>query len=81
MRRVVATLSSWPANVTVINGRVTIGHLAAGESGWSIDIFAIRTDMSNPQDPDVGITWTIEYDDANGDHHVVEDVPQFLPGG
>jgi hypothetical protein len=74
---VTATLSSWPVNVTVWDGTVEFGDIAAGGDAWSLDTFEITVDMSNPQDPEQGVTWTLEYDDASGEHYVVPDVPEF----
>ena len=38
-------------------------------------------DMTNPQDQDEGMEWTVEYDDAAGDHQVIESVPEFCALG
>ena len=72
-----ATITWAPANVTVTDGQVSFGTILAGSSKWSSDDFALVTDMSNPQNPKLGIIWKIEYDDAAGVHHVVENVPQL----
>jgi hypothetical protein len=36
--------------------------------------------MAHPVDPCEGVFWSIEYDDAAGFHHVIENVPEFPPG-
>ena len=76
----VAGLMGVPASVTVLDGTVTVGELAAGGSAWSEDAFTLRMDTKQSQDPCEGVVWRIEYDDAAGTHHVIEGVPQFPPG-
>ena len=77
---VTATIMAQPANVTIVDGGVTIGDVPAGGSAWSSDNYTLRLDMMNPSGPDEQIYWRIEYDDAAGVHHVIENVPQFPPG-
>lgn len=77
MYNVTATVSCAPVNVTVVDGIVSIGTIPGGGSAWSIDDFALITDMTNPQPPNKGICWRVEYDDAAGNHHVVENVAKF----
>lgn len=77
---VVAKVMGAPASVTVLDGTVTVGDVPAGGSAWSADTFSIRVDSSQQQDPCEGLKWRIEYDDAYGNHHVIEGVPQFPPG-
>jgi hypothetical protein len=74
---VTATISCVPINVTVIDGTVTLGDIPAGSGVWSSDDFALSLDMTNPQDPNKGMCWTVEFDDAAGHHHVVENVAKF----
>ena len=74
---VTATVVDQPANVTVVDGDVTIGDISSGDSAWSVDTFKLQVDMSNPQDPNEGIFWRIEYDDSEGVHHIIDNVPQF----
>ena len=74
---VTATILAAPENCQIVDGDVTVGNVAAGSSAWSSDTFRIRVDTSNPQDPDEGIFWKVEYD-ADG-VHFVEVVPEF-PG-
>ena len=74
---VVATILVAPENCEIIDGDATVGNVATGSSAWSNDTFRIKVDTSNPQGPDEGIFWKIEYD-ANGEH-IVEVVPEF-PG-
>jgi len=79
---VTATISYAPVNVTVVDGNVALGDIPAGGSAWSTgDTFTLQVDMSNPQDPNEGIEWRVEYDDTAGVHHVVENVPEFCPPG
>lgn len=79
---VTATISYTPVNVTVVDGDVALGDIPAGGSAWSVgDTFTLEVDMNNPQDPNEGIEWRVEYDDVAGVHHVVENVPEFCPPG
>ena len=66
-----------PVNVTVLDGNVSFPDIAAGGSAWSINDFALKTDMTNPQDPKKGIVWQVEFDDAasGGKHYVIYNVP------
>jgi len=78
---VVATITDWPIHTTVPDPDVTVGDIPAGSSAWSGDTFTVRVDMMLPGvDPCEGVFWRIEYDDAAGSHHVIEDVPEFPPG-
>ena len=74
---VIATVTWVPINVVVTDANVTLGDIPAGGGAWSQDTFELRVDMTNPQDPDLGILWRVEYDDASGVHHVIENVSQF----
>ena len=74
---VIATITCAPVNVNIIDGNVTLGDIPAGGSAWSKDFFLLEVDMTNPQGPDKGICWRVEYDDAAGVHHVIENVPKF----
>jgi hypothetical protein len=74
---VTATITYAPANVTIVDGDVTLGDIPAGDGAWSEDFFELEIDTTNPQDPDEGILWQVEYDDAAGVHHVIEDLPEF----
>ena len=75
---VTATISYAPVNVTIVDGNVALGDIPAGGSAWSTgDTFTLEVDMSNPQNPNEGIKWRVEYDDTAGVHHVVENVPEF----
>ena len=78
---VTASISYAPANVVIVDGDVTLGDISAGGSAWSSDFFELEVDMTNPQDPNEGIKWTVEYDDAGGVHHAIVDVPEFCPSG
>ena len=74
---VTATITCAPVNVNIVDGTVTLGDIPAGSSAWSKDFFVLEVDMTNPQDPNKGICWRVEYDDAYGNHHVIENVPKF----
>jgi endoglucanase len=74
---VVAAVTWTPINVVATGPDVTLGDIPAGNDAWSSDTFELRVDMTNPQDPSEGIVWRVEYDDAAGVHHVVENVPIF----
>jgi hypothetical protein len=75
---VTATITCVPVNVTVVDGVVSLGNIPAGSSAWSTgDTFTLKVDMGNPQDPDKGICWRVEYDDALGVHHVIENVAKY----
>jgi hypothetical protein len=74
---VTATIICAPPNVTVLDGTVTLGDIPVGGAAWSGDDFSLAVDMTNPQDPSLGIVWMVEYDDPAGFHHVVEGVPKF----
>ena len=74
---VTATLSGWPENCVIVDGKIIVGNIPGGSSAWSKDSFTIRVDMEHPVDPNEGVLWTIEYDDADGMHHVIQGVPEF----
>ena len=74
---VVASISDVPANVVIVDGDVTVGDMPAGSGAWSSDFFELEVNMTDPQDPNEGIEWTVEYDDEAGVHHVVVNVPEF----
>jgi uncharacterized repeat protein (TIGR01451 family) len=73
--------SNHPKNMTIHSDpedRVTLGNIPAGSSAWSTgDTFTVTIDMGNPQNPNEGWHWDIEYDDECGNHHVIYDVPEF----
>lgn len=74
---VTATVTCTPVNVVATEPDVTLGDIPAGSSAWSSDTFELEIDMDNPQDPNKGICWTVEYDDAAGVHHTITDVAKF----
>jgi len=74
---VTAEITCTPVNVTVPDGKVSFGNIPAGGGAWSTDDFAMVTDMGNPQDPNKGICWRVEYDDPQGYHHVINNVAKF----
>jgi uncharacterized repeat protein (TIGR01451 family) len=77
---VTGEVMTWPINTTVPDTDVTVGDIPAGGSAWSVDTFTTHVDMANLVDPCEEVFWRIEYDDAAGVHHVVENVPEFPPG-
>ncbi len=74
---VTAMVTCTPVNIIATDPNVTIGDIPAGSGAWSKDTFELRVDMTNPQDPNKGICWRVEYDDAYGNHHVIEDVAKY----
>ena len=74
---VIATVTCMPINIVATDPTVTLGDIPAADSVWSSDTFELRVDMTNPQDPNKGIVWLVEYDDANGKHHMIENIPIF----
>jgi uncharacterized repeat protein (TIGR01451 family) len=74
---VTATITCTPVNVIVVDGDVKLGDIPAGGSAWGKDFFVLEVDMTNPQDPNKGICWDVEYDDAANVHHVIEDVAKY----
>lgn len=76
---VTASITCTPVNVTILDGAVSLGDIPAGSMAWSTDDYALSTDLAySPLPPaNKGIAWRIEYDDAAGCHHVIENVPQF----
>lgn len=76
-KNVIATIVCAPVNVAIVDGIVSFGNIPAGGSAWSIDDYALVTDMTNPQNPNKGIVWRVEYDDPAGYHHVINNVPKF----
>jgi len=74
---VTATVTCTPINVVATDPTVTLGDIPAGGSAWSTDTFELRVDMTNPQDPNKGICYRVEYDDAAGVHHTIEDVAKY----
>jgi PKD repeat protein len=77
---VTAEIMSWPSNTTVPDPDVTVGDIPSGGSSWSADTFTTTVNMASPVDQCEEVFWRIEYDDATGAHHVVENVPEFPPG-
>ncbi len=77
---VTTSISSQPINTNPVDPNVIIGDIPSGGSAWSVDTFTTRVDLTNPVDPCEGVFWRIGYDDANGVHHVIENVPEFPPG-
>ena len=80
---VTATISYVPVNVNIVDGFVNLGDIPAGSSVWSSDFFELEVDMTYVPlpSPDEGIEWTVEYDDSEGTHHIIENVPQFCATG
>ena len=74
---VVATISYAPVNVNIVNGDVTLGDIPAGSGAWSSDFFNLEVDMTNLQDPNEGIEWTVTYEDEAGNPQTIVGVPEF----
>jgi hypothetical protein len=77
---VTASISSWPIHTTVVDPNVLIGNIPSGGSAWSVDSFTTRVQMDSSIPPCAGVFWRIGYNDANGVHHAIENVPEFPPG-
>lgn len=76
---VMATISCASPKITIIDGVVSFGNIPVGESVWSADDYAISINMDDPPPENQGVSWRVEYDDANGIHHVINNVPTFCP--
>jgi hypothetical protein len=76
---VAATITCTDSRINVIDGVVSLGNIPAGSSVWSTDDFEISVNMDDPPPQNEGIEWRVEYDDANGGHHVINNVPMFAP--
>ena len=75
---VTATISSAPANVFVSDPDITLGDIPAGGSLWSEDAYTVEVDMSNPQDPNEGIFYTVTYYvEGNPEPQYLYNVPMF----
>ncbi|MBN1417659.1 MAG: PKD domain-containing protein [Planctomycetes bacterium] len=74
---VTATVTCAPSYVQVVDGAMSFGDIGPGEAKFSLDSFTIRITMVPPPPRNQGILYRVEYDDARGVHHVVEDVPKF----
>jgi hypothetical protein len=57
---VVANLIQKPANVTVIDGHVTLGTIPSGQTVPSSDTFTIRVDQETPT-PDTNLKWHVTF--------------------
>jgi hypothetical protein len=68
------TLDSWPAQVSVVDGQVTFGAIAAGAVKTSADTFKIRMDRRYPV-ANAQLKWKLEYDDAGGSHWIFVNFP------
>jgi hypothetical protein len=71
-----AALMKVPDDVTVIDGSVMFGEVKARSAKWSEDSFRIRVASKVPN-PESTVWWNIEWDDSQGEHQVVKDVPMF----
>ena len=72
-----ATLMSWPSNVTVVDGNVSFGTIAAGATVLSADTFALRIDRSTAV-ANVDLSWKVSYTDAGGVTWILVNLPLFL---
>ncbi|MFW8602247.1 PKD domain-containing protein [Desulfobacterota bacterium M19] len=71
-----AQLQNWPAQVTVVDGKVSFPNIAAGSQDTSTDTFIIRIDRTTPvQNRD--LTWKISYTDAGGNSYTIMNFPLF----
>jgi parallel beta-helix repeat protein len=73
---VVAELLSVPDNVTIIDGQVTIGTVAAGATVTSTDTFTIRVDRSTPVSA-LAISWRVTY--STGDREEARTIVGTIP--
>jgi len=71
------TLSGAPPAYSIVAGSAFLGDIPAGEDRWSPEgQVVIRQDRRIPVVPGDQFMWTVEYDDADGVHHVVTEVTQ-----
>jgi hypothetical protein len=74
---VTASLSMVPDYVTIVDGDVAFGDVPAGGTTWSVDDYHLSVHCEGPTDDTVW--WDIEWDDAQGHHHIMQNVPMFAP--
>jgi len=70
-------LTAAPPSYSIVRGSAVLGDIAPGETCWSPDDqLVIRQDRRIPLAPGDQFMWAVEYDDADGVHHVVTEVTQ-----
>jgi hypothetical protein len=74
---VTASLADVPGYVTIVDGDVSFVDVPAQSDKWSTDDFCIMLMCAGPTDDTVW--WNIEWDDAGGHHHLMQNVPMFGP--
>jgi len=75
---VTAKLVDIPDYVTILDGNVSFGTVAAHSTKWSADDFGIRSIFKGPT-PNDTVWWDVEWDDSGGHHHIMQNVPMFGP--
>jgi hypothetical protein len=74
---VTASLADVRGYVTIVDGDVSFVDVPAQSDKWSTDDFCIMLMCAGPTDDTVW--WNIEWDDAGGHHHLMQNVPMFGP--
>jgi hypothetical protein len=69
-----AQLTTWPGQVTVIDGAVSFGAVPAGVQMTSSDTFTIRVDQTTPMS-NADLTWRLDYTDGGGVQRVLMKLP------
>ena len=70
-----ARLQSWQPEIDVINDIISVGNIAGLDSTTlSLDTLIIGSGMTSFNEDTF---WTIEYDDYQGFHHVIENIPMM----
>ena len=73
---VVAVLSNWPANVTVIDETVSWPAIPATQTVTSFDTFKLRINR-RIRVTNSTLTWTLTFDDASGKQQKLVNFPLF----
>ena len=71
-----ATLAKVPSDATIIDGSLVFNDVKARSAKWSEDSFRIRVASKTP-DPESTVWWDIEWEDAKGNHYIVQSVPML----
>ena len=79
VHNVSVALTDHPPRVGVLNGTVTVGDLPAGGAGWSEDTICLTPNFRSRPNRSVW-AWAIEYADAAGVRHAIEDTFSFARG-
>jgi len=76
-----AVVSCFPFYDNIVDGEVFIGDIPAGGEAWSKDYFILEINLTKYQNesnnPNEGICWTIEYEDAAGSRYELKNVAKF----